>query len=191
MLAQGYTPIHPRRLYRPSLIPPLSAPDQAHLLPNLAAPTRITSTTSVTCPRRPMAQWIAPTRGQIIATRASVPPRLWETSGSRTGDTSTGSRETGCPRPYSGPTNELAGGGGGGSSEKCGGNTEDGEERECVCDPGRGAEYGPRHPRIWITDDSTLNPKVSPALREFLPTTYPTFEQGRKPELEVEWVSTT
>ncbi|EJU06548.1 DAO-domain-containing protein [Dacryopinax primogenitus] len=101
---------------------------------------------------------VVPTRGQVIATRASVPrSQLWNTSG-----VGNEGFEYWFPRP------EM--------------NDKDGCPLIII---GGGRENtGPKY-EFYTTDDSTVNPEASKVLRDFLPAVYPEqFDKGTAPEME-------
>lgn len=103
---------------------------------------------------------VTPTRGQVMATRANAPlTTLGRSSWSNGGD------EYWFPRPVSDPEKDYPLVILGGARDASGNDA---------------AESG-----IW--DDSVINPNVSVALKEFLPTVFPdAFEKGKEPEME--WV---
>ncbi|KAF8217111.1 FAD dependent oxidoreductase-domain-containing protein [Mycena galopus ATCC 62051] len=112
----------------------------SHLLPHLSGPTGI-----------------IPTRGQVIALRASAPAK--ELGGQCSWDGNEGF-EYWFPRPSLGDEKPLLILGGGREVES------------------PGFEY-------YQTDDSTVNNAVGASLRKFLPAVFPgKFEQERQPEME-------
>lgn len=112
----------------------------SHLLPSLAGP-----------------DGIIPTRGQIIATRASVGKALIRTN-SWSGNQG---YEYWFPRPL-GP----------------------GEERPLIVLGGGREASGPQF-ELYVDDDSGTNPVVGNELRDFLPTVFQgKFEHGTGPEME-------
>ncbi|KAF8514475.1 FAD dependent oxidoreductase-domain-containing protein [Gautieria morchelliformis] len=118
----------------------------AHLLPFLAA-------------NRDRQVNIIPTRGQVIATRASAgTDKLLTPSYSTV-------FEYWFPRPVNGTA---------------------GEYTTPLVILGGGRETGGPSYEMGVTDDSVINPAISKTLREFLPVVYPDgwFEQGKAPEME-------
>lgn len=104
---------------------------------------------------------IVPTRGQVIATRPSVPAsKLWTCAwGANEGF------EYFFPRPVKNPD----------------------EERPLILLGGGREASGPKF-EFDEADDSKLNEQVGRSLRTFLPAVFPAqFEDGREPEME--WVS--
>lgn len=108
---------------------------------------------------------IIPTRGQIIALRAAASlPELTKASWS-----GNEGFEYWFPRPV-----------------KISEDTRTEENPLVIL--GGGREVSRPSFEYYETDDSSLNPKISKALKDFLPGVFPgKFEKGREPELE--WVS--
>lgn len=141
-----------------SISKPLQQPSSA-----LPAPPQEPPQSNVSLLKQPRAAWIAPTRGQIIGTRATVSPdKLWKPSWQANWGYEYWFPRYWFPRPPS--KNEKALVILGGARDRAGGALE-----------------------MGVTDDATVNSHVSEALRQFLPQTFPgLFEEGAEPEYE--WV---
>ncbi|TCD71719.1 hypothetical protein EIP91_005485 [Steccherinum ochraceum] len=113
----------------------------SHLLPHMAGP-----------------DGVIPTRGQVVATRASVTSDVLTTIAGAAND----DFEYWFPRPV----------------------REDPEGKPLII-LGGGREVTLPQGESYVTDDSVLNPNVSKFLREFLPKTFPgRFEVDKEPDME-------
>lgn len=115
----------------------------SHLLPHLAGP-----------------DGIVPTRGQIIATRASVTEDIL----TKTGGVANDGFEYWFPRPLKEPYEKYP---------------------LVIIGGGREVDKSKARFELYQTDDSVVDVDVGKALRAFLPTIYPgRFEVGKEPEME-------
>ena len=157
----------PPRPASSSVVSPAIPQHEHQLSPESLAPVRESLIPDVSISKKPRAAWIAPTRGQIIGTRATVSPdKLWKSSWLANWRHELWYPRYWFPRPPSKNARDekalvIMGG-----------------ARDCA---GGALDMG-------VTDDSTVNSHVSKALCEFLPKTFPgLFEEGAEPEYE--WVS--
>lgn len=169
--------MHATNGYASYLLPHLAPPSSAQPVPSsISQPAETQPSTStpntIDFDRRakPLASWIAPTRGQIIATRAKVPPsQLWRCSW-----LANWGYEYWFPR-YWFPRPPIL-------------DDRTASEEKALVILGGARDVSGGSLETGITDDSTLNPFVSEALREFLPSTFPgSFDKGVEPDYE--WVS--
>jgi glycine/D-amino acid oxidase-like deaminating enzyme len=166
--------IHATNAYASHLLPQFAPPPPTSAvpssitrnLPSDSAAPQLYSPVS----KKPSAAWIAPTRGQVIGTRATVSPnKLWKSSGLANWGTELWHPRYWHPRP---PLKNPQ--------------RENGEKALVIIGGARDSARGALD--MGVIDDSEVNPHVSKALCQFLPRTFPgLFEEGVEPEYE--WVS--
>ena len=118
---------------------------------------------------------IVPTRGQVVAVRASVPHAL-----GRAGFIGNDGFEYWFPRPNDSISSSTTTNSGGGEEER-------GKNQLVILGGGREATQGGGY-EFYEVDDSVVNPEVGAVLRKFLPAVFPgKFDERVEPEME--WVS--
>lgn len=168
--------IHATNGYASHLLPQLAQPADLVPVPSSISQPHASSSSdpssSTAASKKPRAQWIAPTRGQVIATRANVPPsQLWRSSWLANWGYEYWFPRHWFPRPPASTSSEGV----------------VGDEEKALIILGGARDEARGTLEVGITDDSTVNPYVSAALRAFLPETFPgLFEAGTEPEYE--WV---
>lgn len=170
--------IHATNGYASHLLPQLAQPADLIPVPSSISQPHASSPSDPSPPssstsnvKKPRAQWIAPTRGQVLATRANVPPsQLWRSSWLANWGYEYWFPRYWFPRPPASTSSE---------------GLVDEEKALIILGGARDEARGTLE--VGITDDSTVNPYVSAALRAFLPETFPgLFDSGTEPEYE--WV---
>jgi len=166
--------IHATNGYASHLLPQFAPPPPSYAVPSSVTQNQSSESAAPQfyspVSKKPGAAWIAPTRGQVIGTRATVSPnKLWKSSGSANWGTELWYPRYWLPRPPSK------------NPER-----ENDEKGLVIIGGARDSARGALD--MGIIDDSTVNPHVSKALRKFLPRTFPgLFEEGAEPGYE--WVS--